>query len=87
MSIRYISQKIAQQVRYGQQATCPADPDQIDEELMSASGAFSLDQVGLSDQDAIQKSLKSEEYSSWSSPVFPALKLWPGPLPESLTVE
>lgn len=33
MSIRYIGQKLAQQ---------------IDEELMSASGAFSLDQVGAS---------------------------------------
>ncbi|WWC86978.1 NAD(P)H-hydrate epimerase [Kwoniella dendrophila CBS 6074] len=51
MSIRYISQKIAQQ---------------IDEELMSASGAFSLDQLmelaGLSCAQALSKSYSSKSH-------------------------
>ncbi|OCF58903.1 NAD(P)H-hydrate epimerase [Kwoniella mangroviensis CBS 10435] len=51
MSIRYISQKLAQQ---------------IDEELMSASGAFSLDQLmelaGLSCAQALSKSFSVESH-------------------------
>lgn len=49
MSIRYITQKIAQQVRQSLMILINHDTKlmpQIDEELMSAGGAFSLDQVG-----------------------------------------
>ena len=46
MSIKYISQKVAQQVRISSfLSILDAANAQIDEELMSASGAFSLDQV------------------------------------------
>lgn len=45
MTIRYISQKLAQQVHILPKEVSTADRAQIDEELMSASGAFSLDQV------------------------------------------
>lgn len=47
MSVRYIGQKLAQQVCSGSTAYSHRlmTDLQIDEELMSASGAFSLDQV------------------------------------------
>lgn len=56
MSIRYIGQKLAQQVSSVQgpdRLSIRREADlmrQIDEELMSASGAFSLDQVSLGRQ-------------------------------------
>jgi hypothetical protein len=45
MSIRYIGQKLAQQVSPSTAKAKDAADTKIDEELMSASGAFSLDQV------------------------------------------
>ena len=46
MSVRYIGQKLAQQVSPAVLRIRGVTDQQIDEELMSASGAFSLDQVG-----------------------------------------
>jgi hypothetical protein len=48
MAIRYLTARMAQQVRESQATRCPDKyrPDlQIDEELMNASGGFSIDQV------------------------------------------
>ncbi len=47
MSIRYLSAKVAQQVDFFLYSCCNTLMNElkIDEELMSATGAFSLDQV------------------------------------------
>lgn len=47
MAIRYLTARMAQQVRKYQVLRCVLTPMtlQIDEELMNASGAFSIDQV------------------------------------------
>ena len=65
MSVRYIGQKLAQQVCLSRQSRGELI-GQIDEELMSASGAFSLDQLmelaGLACAQAFAKTFPAKSH-------------------------